>query len=259
MRKAGKVFLVGAGPGDPELLTLKALRILQQAEVLVYDRLASAEVLDLAPAGAMRVDVGKRTKCHPVPQDRINQVLIQFAEAGKIVVRLKGGDPFIFGRGGEEAIALAKAGIPVEVIPGITAAQACAAAAGAPLTHRGLATGVRYLTGHRRLDSDLDFDWRCLSDPETTLVVYMGLAKIGLIADRLIAHGGRPATPVLAVSKVATAYERRLLSKLGSIALDVSRVKFAAPTVFIIGDVAALSQILGQPCDALAHYPAAAE
>ena len=215
---------------------------MQQAEVLVYDRLASAEVLDLAPAGAMRVDVGKRTKCHPVPQDRINQVLIQFAEAGKTVVRLKGGDPFIFGRGGERPSRLRRRAYrsrPTWHHRGASLRGGC----WGPLNPSRAATGVRYLTGHRRLDSDLDFDWRSLSDPETTLVVYMGLANIGLIAERLIAHGSRPATPVLAVSKVATAYERRLLSRLDLIALDVSRAKFSAPTVFIIGDVAAVSQI----------------
>jgi uroporphyrin-III C-methyltransferase len=259
MQQSGKVFLVGAGPGDPELLTVKALRILRQAEIIVFDRLVSNDVLDLAPAHASRIDVGKQARCHPVPQHEINALIIRLAQAGKRVVRLKGGDPFIFGRGGEEAIALAKAGIPFEVIPGVTAAQACAASAGVPLTHRGIANGVRYLTGHIREDGGLDFDWRGLCDPQTTLVIYMGLASIPEITERLLAEGCGAETPVLAVSMGTTVYERRLLSSLGRIAHDLGAAKLVSPALFIIGEVAALSAILGQESDAISPQVTAAE
>ncbi len=259
MRQTGKVFLVGAGPGDPELLTVKALRILRQADVIVFDRLVSKDVLELAPANITRIDVGKKAQCHPVPQDEINSMLIHLAKPGRTVVRLKGGDPFIFGRGGEEALALAKAGICFEVVPGVTAAQACAAAAGVPLTHRGVANGVRYLTGHSREDGGLDFDWRGLADPQTTLVVYMGLANLPEIAARLLAAGRVPDTPVLAISRGTAADERRLLSTLGRVAREASEAKFAPPVLFIIGEVASLSEILGHSCDDMALQIVAAE
>jgi uroporphyrin-III C-methyltransferase len=203
--------------------------------------------------------VGKEVRCHPVPQQEINALLIGLARAGRTVVRLKGGDPFIFGRGGEEAIALAKAGIPSEIVPGVTAAQACAAAARIPLTHRGVASGVRYLTGHTQEDGGLDFDWRGLSDPRTTLVVYMGLANIAEIAAGLMAAGRDPDTPALAVCRGATIHERRLLTTLGSISLDVKKAKLEPPTLFIIGEVAAFSEILGQSSDAPAPQIYAAE
>ncbi len=259
MRQSGKVFLAGAGPGDPELLTVKAVRILQQAEIIVFDRLVSKEVLSLAPAHATLIDVGKEAQCHPVPQHEINHLLIGLAQAGHTVVRLKGGDPFIFGRGGEEALALAQAGIPFEVIPGITAAQACAASAHVPLTHRGVAQSIRFLTGHCRADEELNFDWRGLADPETTLVVYMGLQNIGIIAAELIAHGRCPDTPVMAISRGTTAQERRLTSALERIARDVGQARFEPPTLFIIGEAVALSASLGQPCHATRSQILAAE
>ncbi len=259
MRQSGKVFLVGAGPGDPELLTIKALRILERADAVVFDRLVCQEIPDFVPAHALRFDVGKRALCHPVPQVQINAILVALAREGRIVARLKGGDPFIFGRGGEEAIALAEARIPFEIVPGVTAAQACAASAGVPLTHRGVANSVRYLTGHAREDGALDFDWRGLADPQTTLVVYMGLANIPEIAARLLEAGRGPETPVLAISKGATIHERRLMSTLGRIPHDVSKAKFDPPTLFIIGEVAALSEILGQSCDAMRPQTLAAE
>jgi uroporphyrin-III C-methyltransferase len=258
MRLTGKIFLVGAGPGDPELLTVKALRVLQGAETVVFDRLVSNEVLELAPPHAVRIDVGKQAQNHPVPQEEIHAILIRVAKSGRSAVRLKGGDPFIFGRGGEEAIALAEAGIPFEVIPGVTAAQACAASAGVPLTHRGVASGVRYLTGHCRENGGLDYDWRGLADPRTTLVVYMGLSNIPEIAAQLLLHGRDPETPVMAVSRGTTPYERRLMSTLGDAARAVSEEKFAPPTLFIIGEAAAFSLILGQSSDALAQKIAAA-
>ena len=181
----GKVYLVGAGPGDPELLTLKAVRAIAEADVVVYDRLVPDSILATIGDGAARINVGKQATFHPVPQEEINDMLVRLGRAGRTVVRLKGGDPFIFGRGSEEAAELERAGIPYEVIPGITAAQGCAASARIPLTHRGLATSVRYVTGHRKANEPLDLDWATLADPETTLVVYMGLANIEEIAAKL--------------------------------------------------------------------------
>lgn len=244
----GKVFLVGAGPGDPELLTVKAVRTLEAAQVVVYDRLVSAAVLALVPKGAARIDVGKQPGSHPVPQTEINQVLVRLAKSGRVVVRLKGGDPLLFGRGGEEALALAAAGIPFEVVPGITAAQACAAALRVPLTQRGAATGVRYLTGHCRADRALDFDWRGLADPRTTLVVYMGLANIAEIATQLIAHGRDPQTPVLAVSRGTLPDQRCLVSSLQTIAEDARDAGLPSPTLFVVGEVVTLAQLNEAKC-----------
>ena len=207
-----KVLLVGAGPGDPELLTLKAARAIASADVVVYDQLVPAEILDLVPGGTTRINVGKRAGHHPVPQHEINQILVRLARTGRMVVRLKGGDPFIFGRGCEEALELDRAKIPYEVVPGITAAQGCAAAARIPLTHRGLATGVRYVTGHCRGDEPLDLDWGSLADPATTLVVYMGLANIDEIARNLIRHGLPGDTPAFAICQGTTSRERRVFT-----------------------------------------------
>jgi len=259
MERPGKVFLVGAGPGDPELLTLKALRVLQVAEAIVYDRLASAEVLALAPKGALMFGVGKAAQYHPFPQPEIHRLLIGLARKGRTVVRLKGGDPFIFGRGGEEALALAQAGIPFEVIPGITAAQACAASAGVPLTHRGIANSVRFLTGHGQSDAQLNYDWQGLANPGTTLALYMGLQTIPAIAGGLIAHGRSPDTPAMAISHAATSAERRLTSTLGQIASAVAGAGFEPPTLFIIGEVVSLPITPGRSCDAMAPHLVAAE
>ncbi|MGO1119969.1 uroporphyrinogen-III C-methyltransferase [Rhodovibrionaceae bacterium A322] len=247
MMKTGTVYLVGAGPGDPELLTLKAARLIGQADVLVYDRLVSAEVLKLASDKARRIFVGKEPNHHAVPQEDINAILIEQAKLGHKVVRLKGGDPFIFGRGSEEAAALVKAGIAFEVAPGITAAQGCAAHLGVPLTHRGLATGVRYVTGHCREDTPLDLDWAGLADSETTLVVYMGAANIAQISDELIAHGLPLETPVLAVNNGTTPRERRLRTTLDKLPQDTKAADFSGPVLFIIGAVAALYDSLNQP------------
>ena len=237
----GKVLLVGAGPGDPELLTLKAARAIAGADTIVYDRLVPAEIVRLAPSSAVRVDVGKRAGHHPVPQTEINRLLIQFARSGRNVVRLKGGDPFIFGRGCEEALALEQAGIGYEIIPGITAAQGCAASARVPLTHRGLATGVRYVTGHCRGDEPLDLDWASLADPATTLVVYMGFANIGEIVRQLIVHGLPGDTPVLAVCQGTTAREQRISASLMCLPQAVRAADFEGPILFIIGRVAAIA------------------
>ncbi len=246
---SGRVFLVGAGPGDPELMTLRAARLLETAEAVVYDRLVSSQILKLVPAGATRIDVGKQPRHHPVPQEEINALLINLARAGRRVVRLKGGDPLMFGRGGEEAIALCDAGISFEVVPGITSAQGTAAAMMVPLTHRGTASSVRYLTGHRHADGDLDFDWKGLADPQTTLVVYMGLANIGEIAQRLISHGRAPRTPVMAVSKATRSEQEHLISTLGAISADIGEIEFKSPVLFIIGEVVGLAGILGVKTD----------
>jgi uroporphyrin-III C-methyltransferase len=238
----GIVFLVGAGPGDPELLTLKAMRVIAAAEVVVHDRLVPAEILALVPDGAERIDVGKRAGHHPVPQFEINRILIRAARAGRRVVRLKGGDPFIFGRGCEEAAELERCGVPYQVIPGITAAQGCAAAAGVPLTHRGLATGVRYVTGHCKADEPLDLDWASLADPATTLVVYMGMASIDEIVRRLIEHGLPGDTPALAVSQGTTAHERRVWAALIKLPAAARGAGLSGPVLFIIGRVAVFAR-----------------
>lgn len=238
----GKVYLVGAGPGDPELLTLKAMRAIASADIIVYDLLVPAEIVSLAPKGAARIDVGKKAGHHPVPQAEINRLLVRLARLGRTVVRLKGGDPFIFGRGCEEANELEKAGISYEVIPGITAAQGCAAAARVPLTHRGLATGVRYVTGHCRANAPLDLDWASLADPGTTLVVYMGMANIEEIARELIRHGLPGDTPAIAVCQGTTPREQRVYSSLVELPAVARAAHFDGPVLFIIGRVAAMAK-----------------
>jgi uroporphyrin-III C-methyltransferase len=237
----GKVYLVGAGPGDPELLTLKAMRVIAGAEVVVYDRLVPAEILAFIPDGATRINVGKQAGNHPVPQHEINNLLVTLARSGRTVVRLKGGDPFIFGRGCEEAFELERANIPYDVIPGITAAQGCAASARVPLTHRGLATGVRYVTGHCRADLPLDLDWKGLADPDTTLVVYMGLATIEQMARELLAHGLPATTPVLAIAQGTTAREQRRCTTLAELPAAARAAKFDGAVLFIIGRVAGIA------------------
>lgn len=237
----GKVYLVGSGPGDPELLTLKAIRAIARADVVVYDRLVSERILETIGDGTARINVGKQANFHPVPQAEINEILIRLGRAGRTVVRLKGGDPFIFGRGCEEAAALDRAGIPYEIVPGITAAQGCAASARVPLTHRGLATGVRFVTGHCKADEPLDLDWASLADPATTLAVYMGMANIDEIVRRLIEHGLPGDTPALAVCQGTTASERRICASLVGLPSAARTANFAGPVLFIIGRVAALA------------------
>jgi uroporphyrin-III C-methyltransferase/precorrin-2 dehydrogenase/sirohydrochlorin ferrochelatase/uroporphyrin-III C-methyltransferase len=232
-----QVYLVGAGPGDPELLTLKAARLLERADAVVYDRLVSDAVLDLVPRGAMRVYVGKAMGAHHLSQDEINELLLRLARPGRVVVRLKGGDPFIFGRGSEEAAYLARHGVPFTVVPGITAASGCAAAAGIPLTHRGLATGVRFLTGHCCTGRGLDLDWLGLADPKTTLVVYMGLANLPEISAQLIAAGLAAATPAAAIGSGTTERQRVCETTLAGLPEAVTSSGLAAPVLVIIGRV----------------------
>ncbi|MCB1882930.1 MAG: uroporphyrinogen-III C-methyltransferase [Geminicoccaceae bacterium] len=232
-----KVHLVGAGPGDPDLLTVKALRLIERADVVVFDRLVGAGVLDLVPAGARRVPVGKTGGRPGVSQERINRLLVELAVPGRRVVRLKGGDPFVFGRGGEEALHLWRHGVAVEVVPGITAALGCAAAAMIPLTHRGVATGVRFVTGHCRAGWWLDLDWEGLADPGTTLVFYMGTAHLGEIAARLIAAGLSWATPAAAVAEGTTPRQRVVRAPLGELAATVGAATLDSPVLFVVGPV----------------------
>ena len=248
----GKVFLIGAGPGDPELLTVRALRLIQAAEVVVFDRLVSPEIMALVPAGTRRISVGKTAGFHSVPQEAINALLVDLAREGLTVARLKGGDPLIFGRGSEEAEELAAAGVPYAYVPGITAAQGAAASTGVPLTHRGLATGVRYVTGHRARDAELALDWASLADLDTTLVVYMGAANMAEIAARLIAQGLPIDTAVLAVGHATTPREVRLPSTLARIAADLAAQPIEAPVLFIIGRVATLHATAALPLPAAA-------
>lgn len=236
--ETGIVHIVGAGPGDPELLTLKALRLLQAADVILYDRLVSDEILALARRDALRLYVGKAKGDHSVPQDEIEQRLVDYARQGKIVVRLKGGDPFIFGRGGEEMDAVRAAGIPVFATPGITAAIGCAASAGMPLTHRDLAQAVTFATGHAKDDGEPDLDWKALAALGHTLVVYMGVGKADAIARNLIDNGRAGSTPVAVIEKGTTPQERIIKGRLDDLGALVRGGGVEGPAILVIGEVA---------------------
>jgi uroporphyrin-III C-methyltransferase/precorrin-2 dehydrogenase/sirohydrochlorin ferrochelatase/uroporphyrin-III C-methyltransferase len=240
----GRVALVGAGPGDPDLLTIKALRLLGEAEVVVFDRLVSPEVMALIPAGTQRVYAGKAMGDHALVQDEINDLLAGLARSGRRVVRLKGGDPLVFGRGSEEALHLARQGIPFEVVPGISSASGCASYAGIPLTHRGLATGVRCVTGHARDGEALRHDWKKLADPDATLVFYMGLSSLPAIARELMAAGLAAETPAAAIENGTTFRQRRVLGTLSGLPAAVVAAGLGAPTLIIIGRVVELAQAL---------------
>ncbi len=237
----GKIWLVGAGPGDPELLTVKALRLIREADTLVYDRLVSAEILALVPDEVSRVYVGKATGRHTLDQEQINALLVDLARKQQRVVRLKGGDPFIFGRGSEEALALARHGIPFEIVPGITAGQACAAYAGIPLTHRGLAHGVQFITGHRRDGERSAIDAAAAADPGQTLVVYMGLARLAGIVDALIAAGRAADTPAAVIERGTTPRQRQLVTTLARLPAVVESAAVTSPALVVIGEVVSLS------------------
>ena len=239
----GEVYLVGAGPGDPELLTLKALRLMQQADVVIYDRLVSPVIMELCRRDATKIYVGKARSNHAVPQEGINALLVEYASKGQRVCRLKGGDPFIFGRGGEEIQELFAAGVPFQVVPGITAASGCSAYAGIPLTHRDYAQSVRFLTGHLKEGSP-ELPWDELVYQNQTLVLYMGLVGLEKICEKLIEHGQRPDMPVALISKGTTPEQKVLVGTLADIASKVEENHIQAPTLTIIGDVVSLREQL---------------
>ena len=239
-RPVGAVWLVGAGPGDPELLTIKALKALQAAEVVVHDGLVSDEILDLAPSAARRISVAKRKSRHSYAQDEINRMLVAFAQEGLNVVRLKGGDPFIFGRGGEELEACREAGVECHIIPGVTAALAASANAGAPLTHRGAAQAVTFVTGHAAAGAEPDLDWTNLAKANQTVVIYMGLSMAPGISARLIEAGRAGTTPALIVENASRADERRITTTLAGLPQAASDV--AGPALLIVGEAMALAQ-----------------
>ena len=242
MNQSKKVYLVGTGPGDPELLTVKALRLIQSADVVIYDRLVSEGILEQIPAGVSKIYVGKKTGNHTLPQDEINELLLKLAETKRTVVRLKGGDPFIFGRGSEEALLLAQNGINFEIVPGITAASACTTYAGIPLTHRGLSQGVQIVTGHSQADQPLELDWASLADENKTTVIYMGFANRELISNKLIEAGLDKNTPAAAIQNGTTARQNRVITTLAKLAEDTSVLQ--APVIFVIGKVVSLANQL---------------
>ena len=238
-REVGEVYLVGAGPGDSDLLTLRALRLMYQADVVLYDRLVSHQVLDKVRPDAEFISVGKSESQHTVEQHKINEMLVFYANKGNKVLRLKGGDPFIFGRGGEEIEELSKFNIPFQVVPGVTAASGCGSYAGIPLTHRDHSQSVRFLTGHLK-EGKLELEWDNLINKQETLVFYMGLLSLQTICDELINHGSAPDTPIAAIEQGTMPNQRVVTSTLEKITPIVTRLELKSPTMLIIGDVVTL-------------------
>lgn len=239
----GEVYLVGAGPGDPDLLTFRALRLLQQADVIVYDRLVSSEILDMARRDADLVYVGKERDKHTLPQEDINLLLARIAKKGKRVLRLKGGDPFIFGRGGEEIDTLMQEGVRFQIVPGITAASGAASYAGIPLTHRDHAQSVTFVTGHLK-DGSMDLNWPALAQPSQTLVVYMGLLGVKTLCAKLMEHGLPADKPMAMVQKATTREQKVLTGTLGTMPALLEKETIKPPTLIIIGDVVMLHKKL---------------
>jgi uroporphyrin-III C-methyltransferase / precorrin-2 dehydrogenase / sirohydrochlorin ferrochelatase len=239
----GEVYLVGAGPGDPDLLTFRALRLMQQADVVVYDRLVSTEILELTRRDAQKIYVGKERNHHSLPQESINELLANLALAGKRVVRLKGGDPFIFGRGGEEIQTLMQQGIRFQVVPGVTAAAGCASYAGIPLTHRDHAQSCTFVTGHLK-DGSINLNWQQLAAPNQTVVIYMGLMGLEEICRQLIAHGCSPYHPIAIVQQGTTQHQRVLTGTLADMPRQVENADIKPPTLIIVGTVVTLHKQL---------------
>jgi uroporphyrin-III C-methyltransferase/precorrin-2 dehydrogenase/sirohydrochlorin ferrochelatase len=242
-RPVGEVYLVGAGPGDPDLLTFRALRLMQQADVVLYDRLIGDGILNLVRRDASRIYVGKRPRDHTLSQEEIGAMLVRLAQEGKRVLRLKAGDPFIFGRGGEEIEALSEHGITFQVIPGVTAAAGCAAYAGIPLTHRDHAQACIFVTGHSK-DGELDLNWTALIQPRQTVVVYMGLSSLGLITEGFVAHGADPETPAAVVENGTRESQRVITGTLASLPGKSAEAGIEGPALIIVGSVVTLKDKL---------------
>ncbi|WP_339338356.1 siroheme synthase CysG [uncultured Oceanicoccus sp.] len=239
----GEVYLVGAGPGDPDLLTFRALRLMQKADVVLYDRLVADQIIELTRRDAERIYVGKKRSNHAVPQEDINQMLVKLAKEGKRVLRLKGGDPFIFGRGGEEIEQLASHNIPFQVVPGVTAASGCSTYAGIPLTHRDYAQSVRFITGHLK-NGTADLPWDELVHTNQTLVFYMGLVGLPIICQKLIEYGRNPETPIALIQQGTTEQQRVLVSNLREMPATAVKEQVRAPTLLIIGEIVTLREKL---------------
>jgi uroporphyrin-III C-methyltransferase/precorrin-2 dehydrogenase/sirohydrochlorin ferrochelatase len=241
--KRGEVYLVGAGPGDPDLLTFRALRLMQKADVVVYDNLVSKPILEMTRRDATRIYVGKKRDDHVMPQEKINELLVRLAKEGKRVLRLKGGDPFIFGRGGEEIETLAEHGILFQVVPGITAASGVSAYAGIPLTHRDYAQSCIFVTGHLK-DGSMNLDWDALARPKQTIVVYMGLHGLETLCSELVGHGMPDSTPAAIVQQGTTKNQRVITGTLATLPAIAQREKLHAPTLIIVGGVVKLREKL---------------
>ena len=241
-RGPGRATLVGAGPGDPDLLTLRAVKAIQSADVVLFDALIDASILDLAPPGARRIDVGKRCGRHAMQQSAINKLIVREALSGAHVVRLKGGDPFVFGRGGEELDSLRLAGVPVEVVPGVTAACAAAASLQIPLTHRDVARSVHFVTGHGSDGTVPGHDWTALARSGGTIAAYMAGRTLPVVAERLMAAGMAGSTPAVAVENASRAGERRLFGTLAELPVLLATAGFSGPTLVLIGAVVGLAQ-----------------
>ena len=241
--QTGEVWLIGAGPGDPDLLTFRALRLMQQADVVLYDRLVSDAILNLTRRDADRIYVGKRRSDHAVPQGEINQLLVDLAKEGKSVVRLKGGDPFIFGRGGEEIELLAKSDVPFQIVPGITAASGCATYAGIPLTHRDHAQSCVFVTGHLK-NGTVDLNWKLLATPNQTVVIYMGLVGLPVICEQLIKHGVPQSMPIALIEQGTTERQRVFTGTLADMSGKIAGEEVRAPTLIIVGSVVSLHKQL---------------
>ncbi len=241
----GKVYLVGAGPGDPKLLTVKAVKVIKQADVVIYDRLGvSDEVLNMAPEKAEKIFVGKRTGLHEVPQDQITNIIVEKAKEGGKVVRLKGGDPFIFGRGGEEAEALVAEGIEFEIVPGVSSSVAAPMYAGIPLTHRDYAASVAIITGHRAGDAEKPVDWVKIANSVDTMVILMGVESLEGIVGKLLAGGISPQKPVAMIESGTLPQQRTLIATLGTILEEAQKQQIKPPSVILIGEVATLGRKL---------------